>query len=244
MSDRRAADPSAWDVLERWRKLRSDPAGEDAPLTDRTKRDFVADLIASHLDSYAYERLSTVDREWWEERWNDDEEAGAFSRLFGPEWIVTCMDDFLGWFVIRKVASSPSDNGVYASLCAELIEWMAMEGLTRGDEASPALDRAHRATEELPLAGELGELLYLSSETFEDEGVEATIDWIDEMATITRVEPGALWLRGESGEEVGPVRVPERAAEIARLGWQVSAASFGQAPDGWHLLEMGNVYPG
>lgn len=39
------------------------------------------------------------------------------------------------------------------------------------------------------------------------------------------------------------MRVPERAAEIARIGWALSAASFGRTAEGWHVLEMGNVYP-
>jgi hypothetical protein len=64
------------------------------------------------------------------------------------------------------------------------------------------------------------------------------------MATIDRIEPGALWFRGETGDVVGPVRVPERAAETAQIGWELSAAAFGRTQDGWYVLEMGNVYPG
>lgn len=90
MVDRRPAEPSARDVLERWAGLGPPPGPDEPPFTDR---DAVAELIADYLDSYAYERLSKADRAWSETRWNEDEEAGAFSRLFGPEWIVEGMDE-------------------------------------------------------------------------------------------------------------------------------------------------------
>ncbi len=239
MAERRPAEPSVRDVLERWRDLAPRPRG-DRTFTDR---DAVADLIASHLDSYAYEHLSKTDRAWWEEAWNADEEAGAFSRLFGPEWIVEMMDGFLGWFLIRKVSASRDDLVAYPVLCRDLVEWLVAEKLVAPKRAADARARATRAAEELPLAGELGDLLYRSSEELELTEFSDIRDWVDQRAEIVRTEPGALWFRSEDGEEIGAVRVPERAAEIARIGWSLSAASFGRSAEGWHVLEMGNVYP-
>jgi hypothetical protein len=216
------------------------PHSGDRPFNDR---DRVAHLIADHLDSYAYERLPKPDRTWWESRWNEDEEAGAFSRLFGPEWIVEIIDDFLGWFVFRKVMAPPEQVATFGPLCEELLRWMASEGHATLAQVAGPVERARRAADELPLADELGTLLYASSEAHADDEVTETADWVDQMAVIVRTEPGALWFRSETGRELGPVRVPERAAEIARVGWQVSAASFGRLDDGWCMLEIGNVYP-
>jgi hypothetical protein len=142
MDERRPADPSAREVLERWAALEPRDAGEAKQFSDR---DAVAQLIADHLDSYAYERLSKPDRKWWEERWNDDEEAGAFSRLFGPEWIAEAMDEFLSWFLIRKVMTSKEECATYAVLCAELATWLGAEKLVRAADAEAAHARAVRA---------------------------------------------------------------------------------------------------
>ncbi len=239
MAERRPAEPNVRDVLERWRDLVPRPRGNRA----FTDHDAVADLIASHLDSYAYEHLSKTDRAWWEEAWNADEEAGAFSRLFGPEWILEMMDGFLGWFLIRKVAASHEDLVAYPVLCRDLVEWLVTEELVAPELAADARARADRAAEELPLTDELADLLYRGSDELELTEFTEIRDWVDQRAAIVRTEPGALWFRSDDGEEVGPVRVPEGAVEIARIGWSLSAASFGRSPEGWHILEMGNVYP-
>ena len=118
MSTRQPAKPSARRVLERWRDLSPRREG-DPPFTDR---DAVTQLLIDNLDAYAYEHLPKTDRTWWERKWNEDEEAGAFSRLFGPEWIAETMDGFLGWFLIRKVVARPDEMGTYATLCVELLD--------------------------------------------------------------------------------------------------------------------------
>jgi hypothetical protein len=62
--------------------------------------------------------------------------------------------------------------------------------------------------------------------------------WLEEDSlAITRVEPGRLWLG-----EVGPLELPKRATDAARVGWEVwvVAARVGGR---WHLLENGFVYP-
>ena len=42
--------------------------------------------------------------------------------------------------------------------------------------------------------------------------------WVEDVLTIERVEPGALWF--EDG--IGPVRVSKEASELAQLGWIVN----------------------
>lgn len=134
MTERKPAEPSAHDALERWRALGPRTTGERT----FSDRDAVAELIASHLDAYAYEHLSKRDRAWWERVWNADEEVGAFSRLFGPEWIVDMMDGFLGWFLIRKVAASREDMAAYPVLCEDLVRWLVDEGLVAPARAADA----------------------------------------------------------------------------------------------------------
>jgi hypothetical protein len=61
---------------------------------------------------------------------------------------------------------------------------------------------------------------------------------VEDYLTIERTEPGALWFEGG----LGPLRVPDEAAELARPGWGLWA---GLACEGgrWRLLEHGIVYP-
>jgi hypothetical protein len=173
MNERRPADPSAWEVLDRWCHAAPPPGSDERAFISR---DAVAELIADNLDGYAYERLSKADRAWWQERRKQDEEAGAFSRLFGREWIVETMDDFLGWFVIRKVMAGREELAAYGPLCVDLLRWMESQGLASGRAMDAAIDRAWRAAEDLPLADELGELLTVGGEELEPDAILETVD--------------------------------------------------------------------
>src|SRR5436309_6358719 len=53
----------------------------------------------------------------------------------------------------------------------------------------------------------------------------------------------SIWFETEEGEVIGPVRVPPEASELAEVGWGITAAHFVRSPDGWRLVEIGNVYP-
>ena len=92
------------------------------------------------------------------------------------------------------------------------------------------------AARDLPLAEELSTLLYDTGKGVDHDAVLEYVDWESELAEISRVEEGRLWLRSELGE-IGPVIVAERASEIAKLGWQISAPGFGRTNAGWHILE-------
>ena len=62
-------------------------------------------------------------------------------------------------------------------------------------------------------------------------------DYVEDYLMIDRVEPGALWLEGE----IGPVKVPKAASDIAQRGWSISIV-LGRANETWHVVEVGNVY--
>lgn len=98
------------------------------------------------------------------------------------------------------------------------------------------------AARDLPDADRLGELLYRPGAALGPEDIEEHVDWETELAQISRVEPGKLWFQSELGE-IGPVKVPRAASELARVGWQVSALVFGRTKIGWFVTEVGNVYP-
>lgn len=226
------AEPSIAVVLDAYREARPDDA--DAAL--------VTDLLAGYLDSYGHTMLGKVELDFWEERYNADEEQGSFCNLFSPTYILEGLEEFLGWFVIRKVIMPSEDVARIGPAAGALEEWLIDRGYVPREAADGAGDISAAAARNLPAAARLGELLYGLGEALAAEDVREYVDWENEFAQISRVEPGELWFRSELGE-IGPVKVPKAATELARVGWQVSALVFGRTKNGWFVTEIGNVYP-
>lgn len=228
----RPASPSINEVLDRF--VAQGGANGDS--------EGVIELYRSYLDGYGHDLLSATERDFWQRRYDVDEEAGSFCNLFGPDRILEGLETFLGWYVIRKVLGPPETIGAAGPVCAELTRWLVEQGYVEPRAADGAVDVAIAAAHDLPLAEELSSLLYGSGDDVAVDAVLEVMDWENELAEIARIEPGRLWFRSELGE-VGPVIVPERATDHARLGWAVSALSFGRTEAGWHILEIGHVYP-
>lgn len=202
----------------------------------------VVDLLRSYLDGYGHQMLSEEEAAYYQEGRDADEEAGAFCKSFEPEFILEGLPEFLGWYVIRKVAAGPELTAAFGPVTEQLVAWLVDEGLVSAASADGAGELTTAAAQDLPAAEELSALLYESGRDVVREAVLEYVDWETELAEISRVEPGRLWFRTELGT-IGPVLVPDRASELARLGWGVSALGFGRTQVGWHILEMGNVYP-
>jgi hypothetical protein len=60
---------------------------------------------------------------------------------------------------------------------------------------------------------------------------------VEDYLTIERTEPGSLWVKGG----LGPLRVADEAAELARPGWEMWALLA--CEDGRWLLEHGDACP-
>lgn len=204
-------------------------------------RNGVVDLLRSYLDGYAYELLEPAERARWEAAYERDEEAGAFCNLFGPEHILEGLDVFLGWFMIRKVLGPPDVVSAAGPVCSDLVEWLVVEGYVDAAAADGGRELAAAAERDLPLAEELSSVLYDAAREEAGPALEV-VDWESEMAEVFRIERGKLWFRSELGE-IGPVLVPDRATDIARIGWGVSALAFAKSSAGWRIAEIGNVYP-
>ena len=93
------ADPTIEEALGEF-------VAEKAPSTSQNKRnryEAIVELLSGYLDGYAYESLNRAESDFWRTRWEEDEETKSFCRTFGPEKILSAVEPFLGWFVIRKV---------------------------------------------------------------------------------------------------------------------------------------------
>jgi hypothetical protein len=221
-------------------------AERDKPTKARsyTLKRSIVELFESYMDSYAYESLAKDEEAFWRRRWDQDEEKNSFSRTFGPERLLETIGAFLGWFIIRKVMGGPEISEAAGPETLELLEWLEAKGYVKpGRGLDDAKEIARDAADELPRAQKLSSLLYDVTRK------RAPRPWIEDLdldadpVTISKIEPGRLWFTTFEGDEIGPLAVPAKANELAVVGWEVSATHFVRSARGWHLIEIGNVYP-
>ena len=236
----RPADPNIEQVLGEFLTESSERAK-----TDRLQQsEAIVDLLISYLDGYAYEFLSREEEEFWRARLEEDEEANSYCRTFGPDKILPAVGLFLGWYVIRKVAGPAWIVKAAGPVISDLVDWLRDHGYAGEDDVTEVKERAVEASRDLPGADRLGSILYDETEKEPSGRILEDKDLDDELITITRVEPETIWFETEEGEAIGPVRVPAEASDLAQVGWGISATHFVRTAAGWHLAEIGNVYPG
>jgi hypothetical protein len=216
-------------------------AEQEARLAASTfaRYDDIVDLLRLCLNSYGHTSLSGRDAQVWQEAFDagDDE---AFTRLFGPERIVEGYGEFLGYFLVRKVAASKQQLKDAGTVTKRLARWLAEQGYVAPDIAEVARGRAADAGRELPRADGLAEQLFLQAQrtrlpVHPDDIADE--DWVEDLLPITRVEDGRLWF-----DHLGPVEVPTAASDLAEVGWEVSVV-LARLDGTWRLVEVGAVYP-
>jgi hypothetical protein len=60
--------------------------------------------------------------------------------------------------------------------------------------------------------------------------------------SITKIEPGRIWLQDDDGENYGPILRSEKATKLCRVGWTVSGA-VRKSGNRCVLVEAFQVYP-
>ena len=196
-------------------------------------------LLRECLDRYGHSSLSADERRRWEKTFEGGEED-AFCRLFGPEKIPAHIDEFLDWFMVRKVMAGQDLLKASGTVTGKLVRWLAGHGYIDEDVAEDAAERAREASRDLPMADRLATLLHEVADGAPEVDVDALAeeDWVEDQLAISDVEPGRIWFEGG----VGPIAVPRKASDLARPGW--SAFVTAARTDGaWRLLEVGFVYP-
>jgi hypothetical protein len=211
-------------------------------LSARTLRNYenVIDLLRLCLNGYGPNALDEPDRKRWEAAYEDDEEA--FCRLFGPEYILSEVSEFLGYFMIRKVMAGQDLLRSSGTVTKKLANWLHEHGYAGEDARDRAVDRGTTASRDLPRAERLANLLYEQSlaTAAVNRATLGPRDIVDRdlPLKIERVEPGKLYFVGIDG----PVRVSGRACDLAQPGWDVTITLIRQRGT-WKVLEVGNVYP-
>jgi hypothetical protein len=96
-------------------------------------------LLRECLDGYGHSSLSADERRRWEKTFEGGEDA--FCRLFGPEKIPAHIDEFLDWFMVRKVMASQELLKASGTVTGKLVRWLAERGYV---ETAPMSSRRHR----------------------------------------------------------------------------------------------------
>lgn len=204
--------------------------------------DDVISLFQACMDGYGHQWLSDKEAQLFDREYGRDEEAGSFCNLFGPEKILENLDDFVGWFLVRKTFASKPTLQATPTVLRKLTQWLVEEGHVASDAVDGSAELLDDAAS-LAKAEEFSSRLYDLLEAGPVDSLIEDQDWENEMAVISRIDPGTIWLQNEETAYELPLDVPDDVWKVAEPGWRISALHLGRTPKGWCLLEMGNVYP-
>lgn len=207
----------------------------------RRRAEQALDLLRAGLNGYAYQYLSRADQARWSAVFNDEGDEQAFCRLFAAKYIVKYLNEFLGYFLIRKVIMPEEEVAATIEDVRGFVAWLGETGAITPSAARQSLGRLASASVDLPAAERLGKVLYeLGRKNRDARGASPPRfeEIVEDYLVIERVAPARLWFIGG----IGPVKVPEAASAVARPGWTINLV-LGRQGTTWDVLEVGNVYP-
>jgi len=234
-SDRaRIADPTIAAVFGKFL------AEQRARLAARTFRKYedVISLFTHSLDGYAYQWLDEEESALFHRLYDaKEDDHREFTEIFGPGHVLGNVDEFLGYFVPRKVMAGRELLRAAGTVTKKLAKWLAEKGYAESEQAEKAVERGADAARDLPAAEDLRWILDEHSEgawelTATEEG----------HFEITRVEPGRIWVSDLAGAERGPIRLPPEVTERCPVAWTFSGM-IGRRGKTWCIAEVWNVYP-
>jgi len=207
----------------------------------------VIQLLTIHLNNYGYEGLAEEESGLFEKHFNaEGDEHREFCQVFGPDHIVSSLGSFLNYFMVRKVMMAGVGlMRAAGTVTKKLSKWLAEKGYIGEVAAARGAERGAEAARDLPAAERAAQILAEAGEFFFDPDDLPDEDYIDfDHFTITRMEPGKLWLEHfVTGEGViGPIAVPKKATDLLQVDWEISCA-LARLRGKWRLVEVANVYP-
>jgi hypothetical protein len=197
-------------------------------------------LFTQSLNGYAANSLSRFERARFDKHFNaEGEEHREFCDIFGPEHILENVGEFLNYFMVSKVMAGADTLRASGAVMKKLAKWLAQHDYVRTDDAALAIEQGADAARDLPAAEKLSTLLYdLTAGCHEPRDSD-----IEGRFSITKIEPGRIWLQDEDdGEIYGPILLTEKATKLCRVGWIVSGA-VRKSGHRCVLVEAFQVYP-
>ena len=210
-----------------------------APTTHARYTEVIA-LFTQSLNGYAANSLNRFERARFDKHFNaEGEEHREFCDIFGPEHILKNVGEFLNYFMVSKVMAGADTLRASGTVMKKLAKWLAEHAYVRADDAALAIEQGADAARDLPAAEKLSTLLYdLTAGRHEPRDLD-----IEGRFSITKIEPGRIWLQDEDdGENYGPILLTEKATKLCRVGWIVSGA-VRKSGHRCVLVEAFQVYP-
>ncbi len=200
----------------------------------------VIELLQYSINGYAYNYLDEEEGDLFDKLYN--EQDIEFCDIFGPEKILDNVDEFLSYFMVRKVMAGQELLKAAGTVTKKLARWLQEKGYATAEEMEVAVESGTEAAHSLPKAEKLAGLFY---DFAHSQPPEEVLERVDDRFTIERIEPGKLWLSGwlsRSEGTIGPIAVPREITDLAEEGWAVTLW-LGRTRRGWKILGVGNVYP-
>jgi len=208
------------------------------PSTMRKYEDII-ELFQSCLDSYGHQSLDKQEYALFDQLYNaKGNEHREFCQVFGPEKIPYNVDEFLNYFMIRKVMGGKELMRAAGTVTKKMGKWLKEKGYIDSDSAEEVVNSGATAAKDLPAAEELARML----SDYADRTVVRCDEVIEDHFVIDAIEPGKLRLSPLVENNKITVPVSQDINNACRVGWSFSGA-VGKTGKGWRILEAWNVYP-
>ncbi len=185
--------------------------------TQRKYRDIV-ELLAHSLNGYAYQYLDKTESERYDRLYSEEEME--FCNIFGPEHILRNVDEFLSYFMVRKVMAGKDTLRAAGTVTKKLMAWLEGKGYASPTASRAAAEKATKAAKLLPRAEECAQAL---DEFVQEQYSRAPSGLTFDHFKVTKVEPGKLWLESIMSDlSLGPIAVPKAVTSKCELGWTIS----------------------
>lgn len=209
-----------------------DQLGQVAPSTCR-KYERALESVMIALDSYGYNNNPGID-------YDSVQEAGkTFCEVATIEALLNYMKEFFGYFMPRKMHASINEVSECRTALRRFLQW-----LSESDMIDPEAAQAYRRqVSRLAAEG----IKAARVRWYEFAPVETPPHQVDETLedhfTITRVEPGKLWLEDMNNTGTpGMVRAPRAFTDLCEPEMDL-AAEIQRTGDRWYLVDVYNAYP-
>ena len=167
-------------------------------ISARTLRTYesVIELLRACLNSYGHQYLSESENDQFQAAYQSADEE-AFCRLFGAEKIADSVGEFLGYFMIRKVAAGGAPVAGFGYRHGQVDGLAGAAGSYLARSRTRRSARARAAARDLPRAARLTSILLdaIDSGPLVRVKTLGPEEYIEDELMISKVEPGQLVVR-------------------------------------------------
>ena len=229
------ANPNIEEVLARFLE---DRRKQLKPATIQKYEDIVS-LFQHSMNGYAYQSLDETETALFDSFYNAEGDAHReFCQLFGPEKIPANIDEFLGYFMPRKVMCGKELLKAAGTVTKKLGKWLAEQGYIDSEAAEDMTGQGREAAKKLPVAETIAEMLYNYAE---DHPLSEWTEEIDDYFTVEKVERRKLYLQPHIHDDAIELSLPKEITDLVEVGWDINLL-VGKTTKGWRIIETGNVY--